>query len=131
MLVVGGETDRQTDRGRDRRGRTTKKRLGPKACFFDLFYFLFFSARLERNELWNCDFPFFVLFNIKPYLLYWKLQRLLSLMISEFHKAHIKVSLQNTSSCLDVIFLSVCSTSTVAGPFTDYRLRKKIISVVC
>lgn len=35
-------------------------------------------------------FSFFVLFNIKPYLLYWKLQRLLSLMISEFHKAHIK-----------------------------------------
>lgn len=71
-------------------------------------FFSFFSpARLERNELWNCDFPFFVLFNIKPYLLYWKLQRLLSLMISEFHKAHIKVSLQNTFACL-CLFLTVC-----------------------
>lgn len=50
-------------------------------------------------------FLFFVLFNIKPYLLYWKLQRLLSLMISEFHKAHIKVSLQNTSTCLNVFSL--------------------------
>lgn len=60
----------------------------------------------DINELWSLFFFSFVLFNIKPYLLYWKLQRLLSLMISEFHKAHIKVSLQNTSSCLCVFFFS-------------------------
>lgn len=55
----------------------------------------------------------FVLFNIKPYLLYWKLQRLLSLMISEFHKAHIKVSLQNISTCLCGFFFSRLNILTV------------------
>lgn len=50
-------------------------------------------------------FHFFVLFNIKPYLLYWKLQRLLSLMISEFHKAHIKSFLTKYLMVLMSFFL--------------------------
>ena len=43
------------------------------------------SARLETG----CYFPFFVLFNIKHYLLYWELQRLLSNDM-RFSQAHIK-----------------------------------------
>lgn len=94
--------------GTDREGAEETKTDQKLVSFFFLFLFSP-PARLERNELWNCDFPFFVLFNIKPYLLYWKLQRILSLMISEFHKAHIKVSLQNTSSCLHVFFSHFCT----------------------
>lgn len=89
-MAVRGSGGR-TKGGTDREG-SKKKDLDQKLVSF---FSSFFPARFERNELWNCDFPFFVLFNIKPYLLYWKLQRLLSLMINEFHKAHIKVSLQN------------------------------------
>lgn len=94
----------KTEGGTDREG-SKKKDLDQKlVSFFSLF---FLPESFERNELWNCDFPFFVLFNIKPYLLYWKLQRLLSLMIREFHKAHIKVSLQNTPHLSWCLFSSV------------------------
>ena len=80
-LLEGEEGGDGGEGGTDGGGAEKKKRLGPKALFlfFSFFFLLFFFPCEvgERNELWNCDFfffPFFVLFNIKPYLLYWKLQ---------------------------------------------------------
>ena len=65
------------------------------------------SARLESG----CDFPFFVLFNIKPYLLYWELQRLLSNDM-RFSQAHIKFPYKILpSACL--IFFFCLSNFTV------------------
>lgn len=83
--VFVGEEGEQTGRKREEKTRT-------KSLFL---FFILFSLRgcKEMNSgivILFLFFSFFVLFNIKPYLLYWKLQRLLSLMISEFHKAHIK-----------------------------------------
>lgn len=46
--------------------------------FFSLLFFAPLGWREINSEMVINFFPFFVLFNIKPYLLYWKLQRLLS-----------------------------------------------------
>lgn len=88
-------------RGGKREGGTDGEdgKIKTKSFFFDI----------EWNELWNHFFLSFVLFNIKPYLLYWKLQRLLSndtWVSQSTHKSFLTKYL-HLSLCL--LFLDYCA----------------------